>query len=83
MVILIGVGLMSQGIVKVGMFVVFMFQSAVGGGEGFQPKSMLSLFTVVSLVLSVIGGISDLTVPLPFVSEIFWAKFRPRLHGTG
>ena len=35
-----------------------------------------SFFSVVSLVLSVIGGISDPTVPVPFVSEIFWAKFK-------
>ena len=26
-------------------------------------------------VLLVTGGISDPTVPVPFVSEIFWAKF--------
>ena len=60
------------------MFVVFMFQSTVWGGEGFQSKWILSLFlfSVVSLVLSVIGGISDPTVPVPFVSEIFWAKFK-------
>ena len=70
-VILIGVGLMSQGIVEAGdwhVCGVCMFQSTVGGGEGFQFMWMLSLFSVVSLVLSVIGGISDPTVPVPFVA---------------
>ena len=54
-----------------GMFAVFMFQSTVGGGEGFfSPGGCSVFFSVVSLVLSVIGGISDPTVPVPFVSEI-------------
>ena len=34
-----------------GMFVAFMFQSTVGGGERFQSRWMLSLFPVVSLVV--------------------------------
>ena len=33
-----------------GMFVVCMFQSTVGDGEGFQSKWTLSHFSVVSLV---------------------------------
>ena len=64
---------MRQGAVRqmTGMFMVFMFQSAVGDGEGCSIS-----FSMVSLVLLVIGGISDPTVPVPFVSKKFWAKFK-------
>ena len=70
---------MRQGVVDAGdwhVCVVFMFQSTVGGGGGFQSKWMLSLIFGGLTGLSVIGGISDPTVPVPFVSEIFWAKFK-------
>ena len=64
---------MRQGTVRqvTGMFMVFMFHSAVGDGEGCSI-----LFSMVLLVLSVIGGISDPTVPVPFVCKKFWAKFK-------
>ena len=44
---------MSQGIVEAGEWHVcgVMFQSTVGGGERFQSRWMLSLFSVVSLVV--------------------------------
>ena len=44
---------MSQGIVEAGDWHVcgVMFQSTVGGGERFQSRWMLSLFSVVSLVV--------------------------------
>ena len=70
---------MRQGVVRqvTGMFMVFMFQSTVGSGEGFQSKWMLGLiFGGLVGVLSVIARTSDPTVPLAFVSEIFWAKFK-------
>ena len=56
------------------MCVVFMFQSTVGGGGGFQSKWMLSPIFGGLVGLSVIGGISDSTAPVPFVSKIFWAN---------
>ena len=73
LVILIAVGLVRQGIVEAGGVYVSV---NCWGWRRFQSKWLLSNFSVVSLVLSVIGGISDPTVPVPSVFEIFWAKFK-------
>ena len=71
---------MGQGIVEAGDWHVcgVCFSQLLGVGKDFSPSGypVFFLFSVVSLVLSVIGGISDPTVPVPFVSEIFWVKFK-------
>ena len=67
---------MKQDVVRqvTGMSVVFMLQSTVRGWEGFQFKWMLS-FTFGGLVgLSVIGGISDPTVPVPWLYPKFFGR---------
>ena len=84
LVILIRVGLMGQGVVRqvTGMFMVFLFSQLLGVGKDFSPSGCSVLFSVVSLVLSVIGGISDPTVPVPFVSEIFWATLNFDIYNS-
>ena len=80
LVILIRVGLMRQGVVEAGdwhaCFWCLCFSQLLEVGKDFSPSGCSVLFSVVSLVLSVIGGISDPTVPVPLVSLIFWAKFK-------
>ena len=56
------------------MFVVFMFIQLLGVGKEFSPSGCSVLFSVVSLALSVIGGISDPTVPVPSLYPKFFGS---------
>ena len=68
---------MSQGIVEAGDWHVcgVCFSQLLGVGKDFSPAGCSVSFRW-SRWLSVIRGISDPTVPVPFVSEIFWAKIK-------
>ena len=69
---------MSQGIVEAGdwrVCGVYVSVNCRGWGK-ISVQVDCSVSSRWSRWLSVIGGISDPTVLVPFVSEIFWAKIK-------